>query len=486
MFGKESLSQQYVGGEWRDGRSAKKYADTNPYSGDTITEIQLASVEDIDEAYKSAEHAQVAWAEVNPYQRAAILEKTAQILQENMGDIVPLIIAETGGTHLKAHIELDIGIGMLREAAKIPLQMYGSIRPSMIPDKENRIYRVPIGVVGVISPFNFPFNLSMRSVAPALAAGNGVVLKPDMQTFMSGGTILARAFEMAGLPKGVLNVVVPDIAEIGDVFVEHPVPRLISFTGSTAVGRRIGELCGKHLKRMALELGGNNVMIVLNDADLDKAVEASVFGKFMHYGQICMSLNRILVDRSVHEEFVAKFVDKAANLKTGNPVDDPEVVIGPLINRRQAEKVANLVDTAIKEGATVALKGRVEGNLVTPFVLTGVRNDMTIAQNEIFGPVASIIPFDGDDEAIRIANDSQSGLSGAVYTSDLERGVEVAKRIQTGMVHVNDQSVNDEPIIAFGGEKSSGIGRFGGEWTLEEFTTVKWISIQKHPRAYPF
>ena len=486
MFEKESLSQQYVGGEWRDGLSEQTYADTNPYSGDTITEIRLATVEDIDEAYTSAQQAQVAWGEVNPYERAAILEKTAQILQEHMGEIVPLIVAETGGTHLKAHIELDIGIGMLREAAKMPLQMYGSIRPSMIPGKENRIYRVPIGVVGVISPFNFPFNLSMRSVAPALAAGNGVVLKPDMQTFMSGGTILARAFEMAGLPKGVLNVVVPDIAEIGDAFVEHPVPRLISFTGSTAVGRRIGELCGKHLKRMALELGGNNVMIVLDDADLDKAVDASVFGKFMHNGQICMSLNRILVDRSVHEEFVAKFVDKAANLKVGNPVNDPEVVIGPLINRRQAEKVAALVSTAIQEGATVALEGSVEGSLVTPFVLTGVKNEMTIAQNEIFGPVASIIPFDGDNEAIRLANDSQSGLSGAVYTSDLERGVEVAKRIQTGMVHVNDQSINDEPIIAFGGEKSSGIGRFGGEWTLEEFTTVKWISVQKQQRAYPF
>lgn len=486
MFDKLSLSRQYIGGEWRDGGSAQKYADTNPFTGEPITEIQLASVADIDEAYQSAARAQAAWGEVNPYERAAILEKTVQVLQENAHDIVNLIVAETGGTYLKAHIELDIGIGMLREAAKLPLQMYGSIRPSMIPGKENRIYRIPLGVVGVISPFNFPFNLSMRSVAPALAAGNGVVLKPDMQTFMTGGTILARAFEMAGLPRGVLNVVVPDIAEIGDAFVEHPVPRLISFTGSTAVGRRIGELCGKHLKRVALELGGNNVMMVLNDANLDNAVDAAVFGKFVHHGQICMSLNRILVHRSIHDEFVAKFVQKTATLKTGNPVEDPEVVIGPLINRRQAEKVAHLVDTAVQEGASVALAGSVDGNLVTPFVLTGVKNNMTIAQNEVFGPVASIIPFDTDEEAIQLANDSQSGLSGSVYTNDIERGIEVAKRIQTGMIHVNDQSVNDEPIIAFGGEKSSGIGRFGGEWTLEEFTTVKWISVQKQPRTYPF
>lgn len=485
VFDRESLSYQYIGGEWREGRSDRVYEDVNPYSGEVLTSIRLASTVDIDEAYRTADQAQAAWAAVNPYERTAIIEKAAQVLNENRQAICEIIVAETGGSQLKANLEVDIAIGMVKEASKIPLQMYGSIRPSMIPGKENRIYRTPIGVVGVISPFNFPVNLSIRSVAPALAAGNGVVLKPDMQTFMSGGTILAKAFELAGVPKGVLNVVVPDIAEVGDAFVEHPIPGLISFTGSSAVGRHIGEICGRHLKRTALELGGNNVMIVLDDADVDAAVSAAVFGKFMHQGQICMCLNRILVHRSIYDSFVERFVERVKQIKVGDPAD-PAVHIGPLINGRQVEKVRNLIDSAVQEGARMALEGTFEGNLVSPHVLVDVKNDMTICQREVFGPVASILAFDTTDEGVQIANASEGGLSGSVFTASTERGVNVAKQIRTGMIHVNDQSINDEPIIAFGGEKASGIGRFGGEWTLEEFTTVKWISVQSEYRGFPF
>jgi acyl-CoA reductase-like NAD-dependent aldehyde dehydrogenase len=485
MFDKPSLSKQYIGGEWREGRSGSMYSDLNPYTELPITEIRLASVEDIDDAYKAAERAQPDWAQVNPYERSALLHRVAQMLEAARGALVDLIVEELGGTRLKANVEIDIALGMLRAAADIPLRMEGSIRPSLVPGKENRIYRVPIGVVGVISPFNFPLALSIRSVAPAIAAGNGVVLKPDPQTFMVGGTVVARLFEMAGLPNGVLNVVVPDISEIGDAFVEHPIPRLISFTGSTAVGRHIAEICGRHLKRVALELGGNNVMIVLPDANLERAVDAAIFGKFMHQGQICMCLNRILVHRAVYDEFVERFVEHAARLKAGDPAD-PDVVIGPLINRKQVEKVLRLIDSGVQQGARVALRGEAHGNLIHPFVLADVRNDMDIAQSEVFGPVASILPFDDEEEAIRIANASQYGLSGSIFTGNLEHGVEVALRIQTGMVHVNDQSINDEPNIAFGGEKASGLGRFGGEWSLEEFTTVKWVSLQKQPRVYPF
>lgn len=485
MFDRDSLSHQYIAGEWCEGHSKSVYKDLNPYNGEVITEIQLASIVDIDDAYRVAEQEQPQWAAVNPYQRAAIMEKAAQILGENRKEIVELIVGETGGTILKANLEVDIAIGMVKEASKIPLQMHGSIRPSMIPGKENRIYRVPIGVIGVISPFNFPLNLSIRSVAPALAAGNGVVLKPDMQTFMSGGTIIAKMFELAGVPKGVMNVVVSDIAEVGDAFVEHPIPGLISFTGSSAVGRHIGELCGKNLKRMALELGGNNMMIVLEDADLESAVNAAVFGKFMHQGQICMCLNRILVQRSIYKEFVQKFVEHTKHLVVGDPAD-PSVQIGPLVNQKQVAKVRGLLEGAVKEGASFALEGKIQGNLVTPYVLVDVTNDMNICQNEVFGPVASIIPFDTIEEAIAKANATQGGLSGSVFTKSIEKGVEIAHRVRTGMIHINDQSINDEPIIAFGGEKASGIGRFGGEWTLEEFTTVKWISVQRDYRVFPF
>lgn len=485
MFDPVSLSYQYIQGEWRDGRSETAYEDLNPYNDEVITRIRLASREDIDEAYQVAAAAQEAWAAVNPYERGAIIEKATQILQDNRQAICDIIVRETGGSYLKANIEVDIAIGMVREAAKVPLQMYGSIRPSMIPGKENRIYRIPIGVVGVISPFNFPLNLSIRSVAPALAAGNGVVLKPDMQTFMSGGTIIAKVFELAGVPKGVLNVVVPDIAEVGDAFVEHPIPGLISFTGSSAVGRHIGEICGRHLKRTALELGGNNVMIVLEDADIDAAVNAAAFGKFMHQGQICMCLNRILVHESIHDQFVERFVEHAKGIRVGNPAD-PSVNIGPLINQKQVDKVRRFIDSAVAEGAHLALEGSIEGKVVSPYVFTDVKNDMTICQNEVFGPVASIISFSDVEQAIAFANQSEGGLSGSIFTGSTERGVQVAQRIHTGMIHINDQSINDEPIIAFGGEKASGIGRFGGEWTLQEFTTVKWISVQNEYRAFPF
>ncbi|MCL6625216.1 MAG: aldehyde dehydrogenase family protein [Alicyclobacillus shizuokensis] len=482
---KRALSRQYIDGVWCEGRSETVYSDVNPYSQESIAQIRFASVADIDDAYHAALRSQPNWGKTSAYERSALLQRVAGLLEQKRQDIVQLIVEELGGTQVKAHVEIDIALGMLRAASDLPLRMEGSIRPSMIPGKENRIYRLPIGVVGVISPFNFPLALSIRSVAPAIAAGNAVVLKPDPQTFLTGGSLVAQLFEQAGLPAGVLNMVVPDIAEVGDAFVEHPIPRLISFTGSTAVGRRIGEICGRHLKRVALELGGNNVMIVLADADVEQAVRAAIFGKFMHQGQICMCLNRILVHRNVYDSFVEKFVAHASQLKAGDPAD-PSVTIGPLINRRQAEKVARLIEAGEREGARVVLRGTIEGCLVRPFVLADVRNDMEIAQHEVFGPVASIIPFDDEEEAIRVANESEHGLSGSVFSRDLEHGVDVALRIQTGMVHVNDQSINDEPNVAFGGEKASGLGRFGAEWSLEEFTTVRWVSVQRQPRVYPF
>ncbi|MCY0908432.1 MAG: aldehyde dehydrogenase family protein [Sulfobacillus thermotolerans] len=481
----EQISQQWINGEWVPGQSTTVYDDVNPYNQEVVARVRLATSHDIDRAYQAAQNAQPAWAAVSPYTRSALLGKVAALMEANQEEIAAMIVAETGGTQFKAHLEVALAIDMVREAQQMALHPLGEILPSVIPGKENRAYRLPVGVVGVISPFNFPLTLSMRAVAPAIALGNSVVLKPDMQTFLAGGTIIGHLFAEAGLPAGVLNVVVADIAEVGDAMVEHPVPRVISFTGSTAVGRHIAELCGKHFKRASLELGGNNVMIVLADADLDQAVNAAVFGKFAHQGQICMCLNRILVDRQIHEEFIQRFVDKVSQLKAGDP-RNAEVVIGPVINSKQADRVMNLVATAVQEGATIALQGEKRGNLITPFVLTGVTNTMTIAQSEIFGPVANILAFDTEAEAIRMANESTHGLSGSVFTQNLEHGVEVALQIQSGMVHVNDQSINDESGVPFGGEKASGLGRYRGEWGVEEFTTMKWVSIQKTPRAFPF
>ncbi|WP_409299898.1 aldehyde dehydrogenase family protein [Peribacillus sp. SCS-155] len=477
--------KQFIGGEWRDGKGQRVYEDKNPYNDETLAEIRLASSDDIDVAYRSARDAQKKWEEVNAYDKVAVMERAVDLVKQRRDELVEILIAENGASHTKAQIEIDGAIGIMKEAATFPLRMHGKIMPSVIPGKENRIYHNPAGVVGIISPFNFPFHLTMRSLAPALAAGNGVVIKPDLQTMISGGLFMGKLFEDAGIPRGLLNITVCSSSEIKDAFVEHPIPQIISFTGSTPVGRHIGELCGRHLKRVALELGGNNAMIVLKDADVEKAAGSAAFGKFLNAGQICMSLNRIIVERPVYEEFVKVLVEKASQIKYGDPADR-DVVVGPLINNKQVGRIQDLVDKSIEMGARYALRGDTKGNVFPPTILVDVTNDMPIAQEEIFGPAVGIIVVDDELEAIKVANDSEYGLSGAVHAGSIEHGVEVAKQIVTGMIHVNDQGVNDEPIVAFGGEKASGLGRYGGEWALHEFTTTKWISVQTMPREYPF
>jgi len=479
------LNKQYIGGVWRDGLSTKTLADRNPYNGQIIAEFKLANLADLDEAYRSAAAAQKIWAEVNAFEKRAILEKAITWVEQNESDIANIIIDELGGTRLKAMIEIFLVKNFIKEASTYPLRMTGEILPSTVDGKENRIYRVPVGVVGVISPFNFPFNLSMRSVAPALGAGNGVVLKPHDDTPIAGGTLVAKIFEEAGIPKGLLNVVVADLSEIGDKFVEHPIPRVISFTGSEGVGRHIGGVAGRALKKAILELGGNSALIVLNDADLELAINAAIFSRFAHQGQVCMCSNRILVQRSVYDKFLNRFIERVSKLKAGDPRDG-QTDLGPLINERQAKAFEQQVQKGIDEGARVALKGSVQGNVASPTVFADVKPDMWVAQNEMFGPAVCVMPFETEDEAIRIANDSAYGLSGAILTQDAEHGAELAKRIESGMVHVNDGTINDDPNIAFGGEKASGVGRLNGKWALEEFTTLKWVSVQHKPRHYPF
>jgi len=478
-------NRQYIGGVWRDGSSKKTYTDLNPYTGQPIADFKLASLTDLDEAYRSAASAQKIWAAVNPFEQRAILEKAITYVEQNEADITDIIIQELGGTRLKAFFEIGLVKNIIKEAATYPLRMTGEILPSAVDGKENRLYRVPAGVVGVISPFNFPFFLSMRSVAPALGAGNGVVLKPHDDTAITGGTLVAKVFEETGMPKGLLNVIVADIGEIGDAFIEHPIPRIISFTGSEGVGRHIGGVAGRCLKKAILELGGNSALLVMADADLNYALNAAVFSRFTHQGQICMSANRVLVHRSLYPQFVEKYVDRVSKLKVGDP-QDPKTDIGPLINPAQAATLAKQIQKGIEEGAKVALRGKIEGNVASPTIFVDVRPNMWIAQNEMFGPAVCVIPFDTPEEAIQIANDSPFGLSGAIHTKDVEQGAEIAKQIDSGAVHINDGTINDEPIIAFGGEKASGVGRLNGRWALEEFTTLKWVSVQHKPRHFPF
>jgi vanillin dehydrogenase len=478
-------SKQFIAGEWRDGSMEKVLVDRNPYDGSTVAEFRIAGVDDIDDAYRAAARAKLEWDRVNPYAKRAVFERAVRYVEDRTDEITDLVIAELGGTRLKAMFEIGLVLDMLKEAATFPLRMEGRILPSPIDDKENRVYREPVGVVGVISPFNFPFFLSMKSVAPALGTGNGVVLKPHEDTPITGGTLIGEIFEAAGLPAGLLNVVVTEIPAIGDAFLEHPAPRVISFTGSSSVGRHVAEVAVRHFKKPLLELGGNSALIVLADADVDLAVDAAVFSRFTHQGQICMSANRVLVHRDLYDEFARKFVAKAASLPVGDP-RDPGTIVGPLINQRQTEALSAVVEQGIAEGATVALRGAVDGNVFGPTVLTDVAPSMSVMQQEMFGPVVCLVPFDTEDEAVDIANDTRFGLSGAVHTRDLEHGVEIAKRIETGMVHINDTTIHDEPIVPFGGEKQSGLGRLNGDRSLDEFTTLKWISVHRGRRRFPY
>lgn len=481
----EIADQMPIAGRWRRGRSAKRIEDVDPYGGDTLVTFAAATAEDVDDAYRRAAECQREWAAAPPQARRDVLLRAAQILVERKDEIAGWLMRETGGTHGKASTEWQLVYDGTLEAATYPFRMAGKILPCSIPGKESRVYRQPVGVVGVISPWDFSLQLTNRSLAPALATGNAVVLKPASLTPVTGGLLFAKIYEEAGLPPGVLSVVVGASSEIGDAFVTHPVPRLITFTGSTEAGRRIGALAGKHIKRSALELGGNTPLIVLDDADLDVAVDIAVFGKFLNAGQICMAINRIIADKRIHDQFLERFVRRVAALKRGDPSQE-DTDLGPIINQKQFDSIRKLVDATVAAGARVVLDGPSQGLVMHPVVLADVTNDMPAARNEIFGPVAVIITVDGEDEAIRIANDTEYGLSSAVCTRSLERGVSVAKRIDAGMTHVNDVPVNDEANSPFGGEKQSGYGRFGGVWAVNEFTTEHWITVQERSRPYPF
>lgn len=479
-----SYTKQYINGEWKVGSSEKTIKNSNPYTGEEIFTIRSADKSDLDVAYEAAYMAQPKWANSTVAEKQGMFQKLVEVMMEEKETIIDWLIKESGSTYMKAMIEFDSALGVVKESMTFPTRMTGYILPSVFPNKENRIYRLPKGVVAVIGPWNFPFHLTMRSVAPALATGNSVVIKPASDTPVTSGLIFGTLFERAGFPKGLVNVLVGKGSEIGDEFVLHPVPNLISFTGSTEVGKRIGERAGNYLKDVALELGGNNVMIVLKDANIEQAAKAAAFGKFLHQGQICMALNRILVAKEIYDEFIDSFVKIVSGLKYGDPADKATFV-GPVINEEQAERLQGMVEKSIEQGAELIYGGKVEGCLMQPTILKNVSNDMEIAQKEIFGPIASILKFEDEKEAIEIANGSPYGLSGSIFTEDRHHGVELAMKIETGMIHINDQSVNDEAHVPFGGEKDSGVGRFNGEWAIEKFTTVKWIGVQSGYRDFP-
>ncbi len=475
-----AYTKQYINGQWVEGTGSAMLKNLNAYTGEELYNYRSASQADVDAAYEAAACAQEEWAALRPDQKQAVIERLLESFDYYREDIFDVLTVEGGSTAGKCDFEYNTSKDIVKEVLPFPLMMEGKIMPSVTPGKANYVFKTPKGVVGVIAPWNVPLVLSVRSVLPALATGNGVVLKPASNT-PGSAFLLAEIIDRAGFPKGLFNVVAGRGSEIGDYFVTHPIPSLISFTGSTEVGKRIGMLAGNNIKDVSLELGGNNVMVVLKDADVSRAAAAAAFGGYFHQGQVCMSINRAICEKEVYEQFIDALVAEVRKLPVGDP-GNPDTFIGPIIDDQQRTHIAECINGSIQAGCKVTLEGKTEGNCVYPWVLTDVTMDMPTANCEVFGPVISVMCASDEDEAIAIANDTEYGLSGSVFTSDLYHGIQVAKRIDSGMVHVNDQSINDEPNVMFGGVKQSGVGRFNGQWVLEKFTTDHWISVQEEYR----
>lgn len=471
----------FLGG-WNN--ASKAHEVLEPATGSVLTRVGSATPEDVAEAAKRARAAQAAWIALPYEQRAAIFRKAAQIIERETEGMTQWIVRETGCIPPKAGVELHMAVGILNEAAGMVTQPSGLVLPSD-GGRLSIARRVPHGVVGVISPFNFPLILSIRAVAPALAVGNTVVLKPDPHTPITGGYLIARVFEEAGLPKDCLQVL-PGGADAGQALCADPNIAMISFTGSTAVGRSVGEMAGRTLKKVTLELGGKNRMIILDDADVELAASCAAWGTYLHQGQICMATGIILAHEKVAERVTELLVEKATHLPVGDPATQ-QVALGPLINARQRDRVHAIVQDSISQGARLSAGGTYEGNFYKPTVLTGVRPGMRCFEEEVFGPVASVVTFSGDDEAVELANRTEYGLSLGIISASTSRALALASRIPTGLLHINDQTVADEPHIPFGGRGASGNGgRHGGPANWEEFAQWQWVTIKDSAPRYPF
>ena len=475
--------QHFIGGEWTAGEGGT-FEDVDPFTGDVVALVPRGTRADAERAIAAAAAAFPAWSQTVPAERQRIFLKAADVLESRLQEIVSLLARETGASFGFGMFQMGFVPNLLRQAAALAYAPAGQIIPSDHPGTLAMGLRKPVGVVAAIAPWNAALILSARSIAAPLVLGNTVVLKPSELSPVVGGLIWGEIFAEAGLPAGVLNIVTHAPGEagpIGDELVENPAVRRLNFTGSTETGRRLAEACGRQLKRVVLELGGHNP-----DADLDYAVNASIFGAFLHQGQICMSSRRIFVERPIADEFTARFAEKAKTLKAGDPKEQ-DTIIGPLINESALSMVKGRVDEAVAKGAKVLAGGEAVGPCYQATVLTDVPQDSDFAHHETFGPVVSVETVDSAEEAVARANATSYGLSAGIFTGDTNRGFALALELDSGIAHVNDQSVGDEPQMPFGGVKDSGFGRFGGQAVIDEFTELRWITVQGgsgHP--FPF
>ena len=477
----------HIGGDWTPAEGGDTFQDSDPFTGDVVANVPAGTREDARRAIDAAAAAFPAWSQTPPSERQRIFLKAADVLESRQEDVASWLTRETGATFGFSMFQLHFVPGLFRQAASLPYQSTGEVIPSDTGAFAMGLRR-PVGVVAAIAPWNAALILSTRAIAAPLALGNTVVLKPSELSPYVGGLLWGEIFSEAGLPEGALNIVThaPGAAPpIGDEFAENRAVRVINFTGSTETGRRIAEAAGRNLKRVVLELGGSNPLLVLGDADVEYAVNAAAFGSFLHQGQICMSARRIIVEQPIAEQFVDALVEKTKALKAGDP-KEPDTIIGPLITGDAVSTVKRRVDDAVEQGARILAGGQADGAVYKATLLTDVPEDSELARVETFGPVAAIEVVSNPEEAVERANETAYGLSAGIITSDPDRGLALAQKIESGIVHINDQTVADEPQMPFGGVKDSGFGRFGGTAAINEFTDLHWVTVKSGPHPFPF
>jgi acyl-CoA reductase-like NAD-dependent aldehyde dehydrogenase len=474
----------YINGTWRPGSRGAMADDFNPATGALFARVAQADRADALKAVDAAHHARGMWGRMIVSERAAILLRAAGILASRVDEIRDILIDESGSTYGKATFEVLYCVDLLRSAAGDARHIFGETLPHSLSGQLGMTVRQPLGVIVGITPFNAPLLLAMKKVAFALAAGNCFVLKPSEETPVTGLKI-AELFDEAKLPPGVLNVIPGPAQDVGEVLLSDPRVRMVTFTGSTSVGKRLAVEAAKHLKKFTLEMGGKNPLLVLRDADLDYAVRAACFGICFHQGQVCMANSRLIVEEPIFDAFCEKLTARVKTYQVGDP-HDPHTIIGPLIRRSQCDFIDAQLKDALAKGAKVLTGGTHQDNFYQPTIVTDVNSQMRIYSEESFGPITTVIKCRSADEALAIANDTSYGLSSGVITNDLQKALDLALRLEAGMVHINDTTMTDEPHVPFGGIKNSGLGREGGQYSMEEMTELKWITIQLGQRQFPF
>ena len=482
LLDKKRWTGRYFDGSWI--RAGETIESIEPATGTVLGSVGRVGADELARAGRRAKVAGSLWAEAPAQERARVLRRAAETLEASRDEVAEWITRESGKVRTATAFELDLAIDELWQAIPLATKPWGELLPTTQPGRISLARRVPIGVVAVIAPWNFPLNLAMRSVAPAIACGNAVVLKPASETVVCCGVVIARLFEEAGLGEGVLHMLPGRGSELGTSFADDPNVDMISFTGSTPIGKKLDEAAGRNLKKMVAELGGNNAFVVLDDADVDKAAAAGAFGTFTHQGQICMATGRHLVAESIAPAYLDAITSIADKMSVGNPLDD--VDLGPIINESQVDHIEDVVDRTVAAGARLRAGGTRDGLFMRPAVLEGVTPDMAAFTEEIFGPVVPVTTFADDDEAVELANCTPFGLVAGVHSGSVSRAQSVADRLRAGMVHVNDQTVNDEVPAPFGGRGDSGAGgRFGALTNLDEFTTWQWMTVRDAQGAIP-